>query len=131
MRVRSVESSASPERVWALIARPGRWSEWSPHVRGAEGLGSPTVRAGARGSVVLRGGMRTAARVTDVVPGESWTWEVGGLTVRHSVRPTAGGCRIEHEVTGSSRAWSAVAVAYAPIIGLIARNIARVAERGG
>jgi hypothetical protein len=98
-------------------------------VSGAEGLGSPEVVQGATGTVVLRGGLRIAARVTEVRPGESWSWQVAGLHVRHAVRPAIGGSRIEHEVEGSALPWSLVALAYAPIIGLMARNIARVAER--
>lgn len=130
-RVHAVECDAPPDRVWALISRPDRWSEWSPHVRGAEGLGSPEVVEGASGSVVLRGGLRIAARITQVNPGESWSWRVAGLRVCHVVRPApGGGSRIEHEVEGSAPPWSVVAIAYAPIVGLIARNIARVAERG-
>ena len=110
MRVHAIETDAPPERVWALIAQPERWGRWSPHVRGAIGLGSPEVVEGASGHVVLRGGVRLAARITEVVPGES---------------------RIDHVVEGSSRPWSIAARAYALIVGLIARNIARVAERDG
>ena len=131
MRVHAIETDAPPERVWALIARPERWGRWSPYVRGAMGLGSPEVVEGASGHVVLRGGVRLAARITEVVPNESWSWRVGGLHVRHSVRPAGTGSRIEHVVEGSSRPWSIAALAYAPIVGLIARNIARVAERHG
>jgi hypothetical protein len=130
MRVHVVECDAPPERVWALISRPERWGEWSPHVRGAEGLGSPEVTEGASGSVVLRGGLRIAARVTEVRSGESWTWKVGGLRVRHLVRPAGSGSRLEHVVEGSTTPWSLVARAYAPVVGLIARNIARVADGG-
>ena len=74
MRVYAVDCDAPPDRVWTLISRPERWSEWSPYVSGAESLGSPEVAEGAEGSVVLRGGLRLAARVTRVVRGESWTW---------------------------------------------------------
>ena len=129
-RVHVVECHASPDRVWGLISQPDRWSEWSPHVRGAEGLGSPEVVEGRQGSVVLRGGLRIAARITQVSPGESWSWQVAGLRVRHAVRPASGGgSRIEHAVEGSAPPWSLVAIAYAPIVGLIAQNIARVADR--
>jgi uncharacterized protein YndB with AHSA1/START domain len=127
MWVQAVETDAPPERVWALMAKPELWGRWSPHVRGAVGLGSPEVVEGASGHVVLRGGVRLAARITEVVPGESWSWRVGGLHVRHTVRPVGTGSRIEHVVEGSSRPWSIVARAYVPIVGLIARNIARVA----
>ena len=128
MRAQTIRCEAPPERVWALIAQPKRWSEWSPHVRGAEGLGSPEVVAGMRGNVILRGGVRVSAEVTAVTPGESWSWQVGGLRIRHTVREEGAGSRIEQEVEGATRAWSLLAATYAPVVGLVSRNIARVAE---
>ena len=131
MRVHAVDCDAPSERVWALISQPERWAEWSPHVRGAEGLGSPQVVEGAEGSVVLRGGFRIKARITQVTPGESWSWQVRALLVHHAVRPLPGGrSRIEHAVEGFALPWSVVAIAYMPVVGLMARNIARVAKRG-
>ena len=127
-RLRAVECSAPRDHVWALISRPERWREWSPHVQGAQGLGTPEVKEGASGALVLRGGLRIPARVTEVTPGESWSWQVAGMHVRHAVRPDAGGSRIELAVEGAAAPWSLVALAYAPVASLIARNIARVAE---
>ncbi|MGE5407732.1 MAG: SRPBCC family protein [Syntrophothermus sp.] len=130
-RVHAVDCDAPPDRLWALVARPDRWAEWSPHVKGADGLGAPEVAAGASGHVILRGGLRIPARVTQVSPGESWSWQVGGLVVHHTVRPLPGGrSRLEQVVEGTARPWSAVALAYGPVVGLIGRNVARVAERG-
>jgi uncharacterized protein YndB with AHSA1/START domain len=130
MRVYAVECDAPPDRVWGLISQPERWSEWSPHVKGAEGLGSPEVVEGAEGRVVLRGGFRIGVRVTEVLPGQSWTWRVGGLMVHHAVRPIPHGrSRIEHAVEGSALPWSVAGIAYAPVVGLIARNLARVAAQ--
>lgn len=129
MPTSEVDCDVSAARVWELIATPGRWREWSPHVVGAEGLGAATVKAGAEGHVVLRGGLRLPARISTVEPGRSWTWQVGGIHVLHGVGPRVGGSRIRLEVTGSSRPWSAAALAYLPAVALIARNIARVAER--
>ena len=131
MGVRAVECRAPTWVVWDLLARPDRWREWSPYVRGADGLGEPWVIEGASGHVVLRGGLRLPARITDVEPGRSWTWEVGGLTVRHAVRAAGSGSRIEHTVGGSGGLWSAAAFGYAPVVGLIAGRIARVAVRSG
>ena len=124
-----VDCAAPAEAVWALVARPDQWHRWSPHVKGAEGLGSPEVAPGARGRVVLRGGVTVPAVVTEVVPGRSWSWRVGGIVVHHIVTPTDSGCRIEMPVESSGGPWTAAAVLYAPFVGLIARRIARVAER--
>lgn len=130
MREHTVHCSASAQRVWALLARPERWREWSPYVVGADGLGSPEVVEGAHGHLVARGGIRIGARITAVTPGESWSWQVGGLIIHHSVRPDQDGSVIEHGIEGTAPRWSVVAFAYAPIVGQIARHLARVAERG-
>jgi len=97
-------------------------------VKAAEGLGSPEVEQGASGHVVLKGGIRIPAEVTQVEPGRSWTWQVGGIVVRHIVTPTADGCRLEMPVESSGAPWSVAATLYTPFVGLIARRIARIAE---
>lgn len=130
MAFSSAHSAAPPERVWDLIARPGRWHEWSPHVAGAEFLGEPEVEAGARGRVLLRGGLALPATVTAVQTGESWAWEVGGIAVRHAVRPAAGGSEVEMATAGQGPVWGAAAAAYALPVALLVRNIARLAARG-
>ena len=124
-----IECGATAELLWALVARPDRWHEWSPYVRGAEGLGSPEVEAGAKGEVVLRGGIRLPAEVTGVDPGRSWSWKVGGIVVHHVVTATPNGSRLAMPVESSGWAWSPAAKLYAPVVDLIARRIVRVAER--
>lgn len=123
----TVETEASAPEVWSLLAEPRRWHEWSPYVAGAEGLGEPEVEAGAVGSVVLRGGVKIGAEILAVVPGESWTWQVKGLRIRHEVHPTPGGCRLTMTPEGSGPFWAPVALGYRLPTALIARNIARVA----
>jgi uncharacterized protein YndB with AHSA1/START domain len=127
----SVEIDAPAAEVWSLIAEPRRWREWSPYVAGGEGLGTPEVEAGAKGAVVLRGGVRIGAEILDVIPGRSWTWQVKGLRIRHEVEPAPGGSRLTMTPEGASLLWSPLAAAYRLPTGLIARNIARVARRPG
>lgn len=123
-----VECAAPPEQLWQLVARPDRWNEWSPYVRGAEGLGSPEVEAGSKGSVILRGGIRLPAEVTAVDPGRSWSWKVGGIVVHHIVTPAPGGSLLEMTVEASAKAWTPAAKLYAPVVGVIAGRTARAAE---
>jgi uncharacterized protein YndB with AHSA1/START domain len=132
MATAAVTCNVPPDRVWSLIARPDRWHEWSPYVKGARGLGTPEVEQGAHGSVLVRGGVRVAATITSVVPGEAWTWRVMGLRLDHTVRAEgAAASRIELRAEGAAGApWSLAALAYTPALALIVRNIARVAERG-
>jgi uncharacterized protein YndB with AHSA1/START domain len=130
--VAGVDCDAPAEAVWALIARPDQWHRWSPHVSGAEGLGEPEVELGAKGHVVLRGGVRIPAEVTEVSPGRSWTWKVGGIIVHHKVTPRGGdGCRLEMPVESDGRPWGIAAALYSPFVEAIARRIARIAEQGG
>jgi uncharacterized protein YndB with AHSA1/START domain len=125
----SVTIDAPPDAVWSLIARPGRWHEWSPYVAGAEGLGEPEVAEGAVGSVLLRGGLRIDAEILEVVPGRSWTWQVKGLVVRHQVEPILGGASLSMTSEGDGPIWAPFALAYRIPTALIARNVARVVRR--
>lgn len=125
----SVTVDAPATAVWSLIARPGRWHEWSPYVAGGEGLGEPEVVAGAVGSVVLRGGLRVGAEILEVVPGRSWAWRVKGLVIRHEVEPVPRGTRLSMTPEGDGPLWAPLALAYRLPTALIARNVARVARR--
>jgi hypothetical protein len=124
-----VETEASPAEVWSLIARPARWHEWSPYVRGGEGLGEPEVEAGAVGKVVLLGGVRLDAEIFEVVPGRAWTWQVAGLRVHHEVEPTPTGTRLSMTPEGSGAFWGPAALIYRLPTALIERNVGRVARR--
>lgn len=124
-----METEAPAAAVWSLLAEPARWREWSPYVRGAEGLGEPQVEAGARGKVILLGGSRLDAEILEVVPGSSWTWRVGGLRVRHDVEPTPTGTRLSMTPEGDGPLWGPAALIYRLPTALIERNVARVAKR--
>ena len=100
---------APADVVWALVAQPGNWARWAPHLRGADGLGAPEVALGARGSARLLGVVRVPAQVTAKRRGSLWTWKVGPLTVRHRVSAVAGGTLVamELEAPGAARAGAA------------------------
>ena len=98
-------------------------------MRGAEGLGEPEVRAGATGKVLLPGGVRLDAEILEVTPGRSWTWQVGGLRVRHEVEPTPSGTRLLDRPLGRRPALGPAALIYRLPTTLIERNVARVAKR--
>jgi uncharacterized protein YndB with AHSA1/START domain len=124
-----VETAAPAAEVWSLLAEPARWREWSPYARGGEGLGEPEVEAGAVGKVVLLGGVRLDAEILAVVPGRSWTWQVGGLRVRHEVEATARGTRFTMTPEGDGPLWGPASLLYRLPTALIERNVARVAMR--
>jgi len=131
MRTFAVDTAADPERAWRLLARPGDWPRWSPHVRGAWHLGTPEVREGAVGAARLLGVIPVPARVVRKRAGRSWTWRVGlGLVEmvhRVEARPE-GGARVAIDVIAPDPVERAFALAYGPAIELSLRRLARQAE---
>jgi hypothetical protein len=112
---------------WDLLARPDRWHEWAPHLRGAWGLTSAPggeVEAGRRGAVRLLGALPVPVRITAKEPGTAWSWRVAGVVdMDHRVEP--------HGVAIHLRAPKPVELAlgatYGPLIALLLRNLSRSA----
>jgi hypothetical protein len=130
VRTWTAESSAPPERAWELLAQPGRWHEWAPHVRGALGLGSPEVRDGARGVVRLAGVVPVPARIVHKRPGRAWSWRVGPAVMTHRVEARdAGHCEVAVDLVAPGPIEPLLAATYGPVIGVMVRRLARVAER--
>jgi len=124
----SAASSAPPSIAWALIARPSRWHEWAPQLRGAWGLGEPEVRSGARGAARLLGVVPVPAVITRVEPGRVWTWQVGPVTFDHRVEPRGqAGSTIAVDLRSSPPMEALLRVTYGPVVALLVKNLARVA----
>lgn len=123
----SADSSAEPEIAWRLVAEPGRWSRWAPHVRGARGLGEPEVQTGADGQAVLVGGVPLRARVIAKQSQRFWTWEVGPVRLRHRVRARPGGCRVAVDIEAPFPVEALARVTYGPLVAMLMANLARVA----
>ena len=139
MRTFSVNSSAPPETAWKLLARPAHWSEWTPHVRGAWGLGAPEVREGALGAARLFGALPVPARIVAKRPGRSWTWRVGPVEMVHRVDPRPersggeasgrdGGCEVAIDVIAPAPLERVFAAAYGPVITVTLRRLADAAQ---
>jgi hypothetical protein len=131
MRTFSAATVAPPDVVWDLVARPDAWGRWSPHVRGAWGLGAPEVRDGAMGAARLLGVLPVPARVTGKRAGRSWTWRVGlGLVeMVHRVEPRpGGGTTVSIDLIAPGALESVVALGYGPLIDVSLRRLARAAE---
>ena len=123
-------SDAAPDRAWALLARPARWHEWAPHLRGAWGLGEPEVRVGARGAARLLGVVPVPAVVTAKEDGRSWTWRVGAVEMVHRVEPRAGGgATVAIDLTAPGPLEPALALTYGPLIDVSLNRLAQEAER--
>ncbi len=125
-------SNATVEEAWSLIARPGRWHEWAPHVRGALGLGSPEVRLGAHGFARFFGALPVPATVVARRAGRSWTWRIGPVDLIHRVEAVpdgAAGCIVGVDVIAPRAIELLLALSYGPAVALLVRNLARVASR--
>lgn len=119
-------SACAPETAWALIARPDRWHEWAPHIRGADGLGSPEVHAGARGAVSLLGLVPVPVTITER-GARSWCWRVGAVEFEHRVEPCGEECDVVITIEAPRPVEGALSVTYGPLVKLLVRNLARVA----
>jgi len=112
---RSIDISAPPSRVWALISDLPRMGAYSPENTGGRWVrgGGPIFGAAFRGT--NRRGLRhwiTWAYVTDAEPGRSFSFRVGAgpLTVTiwsYAIEPIENGCRVTE--TWQDRRGAAVA----------------------
>lgn len=121
-------SRADPSAVWPLLSRPDRWSAWAPHVRGAWRLGSPEVVEGARGAARLLGVIPVLATITHVEPGRSWTWQVGPVSMRHTVEPAPQGSEMSVTLMSSVPVEAILARSYGPVVQHLVTRLARAAE---
>lgn len=90
--------TASPERVWSVLADVARWPEWLPAVATVVPLGSRSLQLGARYRLLPPQRRPAVWTVTEVIPLHSFTWESRGAGVRtiahHSVMPVSGAMSI-------------------------------------
>jgi hypothetical protein len=127
-RTYAADTTASVEEAWSLMAEPERWKEWSPHVRGAWGLGHPEVEPKARGAARILGVLPVPAQIVAKEPGRSWTWRVGPATLVHSVTPRRdGGATVAVTIQAPGPLEPLLAATYGPVVGLLVSNLARVA----
>ncbi len=126
----SARSGAPPELAWKFISRPALWHRWAPHLRGAWGLGSPEVSQGRIGAALIGGLIPAPVLVRAKQPGRSWSWQSGLMRVDHTVAPTDVGSRITISLAGPRPLETLLRVSYGPVVGLLVRRLARVAERG-
>ncbi|WP_249011082.1 SRPBCC family protein [Conexibacter sp. DBS9H8] len=82
----TADSSAPPAAVWALLAEPGQWHRWAPHIRGVRGFGGARVTSPSAGVILLAGVVPVLALITEATA-TSWTWRIGLVRVRHSITP--------------------------------------------
>ena len=126
-RTYSADTTASPETAWSLVAEPGRWHEWAPHLRGAWNLGAPEVERGRTGAARILGAIPVPATIVDKRAGRSWTWRVGPAILVHTVTPREHGCRVSVTIQAPGPLEGVLAATYGPVVKLLVQNLARVA----
>jgi len=91
---KTMEASASPERVWRIWSDVGTWPRWNPDVLSIE-LEGPFV-SGARGKMTTKAGGTHQIMLRNVQPGRSFELEtapipLGRFQFACEVRPASGG----------------------------------------
>lgn len=89
----SVETTASPDRVWKVWSDTSTWGRWNPNVTTMEMHGP--FQSGSTGVMNTPAGQHHKMRLVDVIPGKSFALEtnvVPGTTFRFNCRiESAGG----------------------------------------
>jgi hypothetical protein len=99
---RTLETSASPERVWQVWSDVRTWPRWNPDVQAVHIDGPFTT--GATGTMTTKAGGTHAITLTDVQPGRSFRLEtspapLSTFVFQCDVRPTGGGSTIGQRVS--------------------------------
>lgn len=129
LRYDTALTAGSEAAAWELLARPDRWHEWAPHLRGAWALSDAAtgeVEAGRRGAVKLLGAVPVPVAITAKdATRRSWSWRVGGVVdMDHRVEPG----RVVIEIRAAPRALeAAVGASYGPLVALLLRRLSRSA----
>ncbi|HLZ95883.1 MAG TPA: SRPBCC family protein [Candidatus Dormibacteraeota bacterium] len=108
----SVETSASPDKVWKIWSDMSTWGDWNPNVSTMDWQGG--FQSGTTGVMNTRAGQHHRMKLVDVVPGRSFALEtsvVPGTTFRFN-------CRIE-PAGGTTKVgqWVAVKGPLGPVMG--------------
>jgi uncharacterized protein YndB with AHSA1/START domain len=85
------ETTAAPDRLWAVLVDVERWPEWLASYTSVERLGQGPLVVGSAARVRQPGLSPATYTVTELVPGVEFTWSSSTAAVRttgrHVVQP--------------------------------------------
>jgi uncharacterized protein YndB with AHSA1/START domain len=91
----SVDIAAPPERVWEVMVDVEYWPDWTDTVTWVRRLDEGPLRPGSRAKINQPKLPETEYVVTELEPGQSFTWVATApgvlTTARHRIEPLAGG----------------------------------------
>ena len=99
----TIDINAPADVVWPVMSNPYRWYEWTPSITSVTQLDGEPFAIGTR--VQIRQPKLPPAiwKVTEIVPGRSFTWASSGPGFRtighHVVEPTPTGSRVTLSIT--------------------------------
>jgi uncharacterized membrane protein len=119
----SIDIAAPAERVYQVISDVEKWHEWTPSITSVKRLGDGPFAVGARALIHQPKLPPATWKVTEIVPGKSFTWVNSGPGYR-----VAGHHAAEPNGAGGTRA--TLAVEYRGLFGgLLARLTKETTER--
>jgi uncharacterized protein YndB with AHSA1/START domain len=91
----TVEIDATPDEVWRVLTDIERWPEWTPSMTRVERLDEGPFQVGSTARVKQPRLPPTVWRVTDLEPGQSFSWTASGPGVTtlagHRITPRSEG----------------------------------------
>ena len=99
---RSLDTTASPERVWSIWSDTSNWPDWNHDMESVSLAGA--FASGTTGTMRTRSGGQHSVILEDVVPGRAFTVNSDGmpatrLRFRCEVEAAGSGSRISQSVT--------------------------------
>ncbi len=86
---------APPERVWEIMIAVEQWHEWTPSIRRIKPLSDRPFAVGSRYLIFQPKLPPALWKVTELIPGRTFTWTAGGpgmlVSGKHSVMPSERG----------------------------------------
>ena len=131
----SLETSASPTKIWQIWCDVPNWQQWDAGLKSAELLG--TFAIGTKGKLIPDKGPKSSFVLTELVAGKSYTFKtklpLGALYVKRYLEEKGGKTYFTHEVwfSGLSKGifGNALGKNYRRILPEVMARIREIAER--